>query len=100
MSAVTTAKQMEVMKAYIDGKPIEMRNTRSIPSEWTQVITPTWNWAIMDYRVKAVPREFVVVLDKYGQVVGAAKPNGMVTVNNRSVLPFEDYTTIRVQEVL
>lgn len=50
---MTTQEKIDVMQAYLDGKPIQIRN-RAVVSEWTdlEVKEPSWNWNTYVYRVK------------------------------------------------
>lgn len=49
----TTEEMIEVMKAYQNGKEIEVR----LPNgHWVEATEPTWNWGNADYRVKEEPK--------------------------------------------
>jgi hypothetical protein len=100
MSIETTSKQMEVMKAYVDGKLIEMQFRTGNDRDWRDVTVPTWNWPLIAYRVKVLPREFAVVIDKYGTVVGACTtPNGYVEVKDVKSTCYP-LTSVKVREVI
>lgn len=52
----TTEEMVAVMTAYKEGKTIEYKKHEGIPSDWTDNDTPSWNWALYDYRVKPEPK--------------------------------------------
>lgn len=62
MNKAQTKHAVEVMQAYIDGKPIERQ--RMLPSEpWCAInknSEPSWDWEKFNYRVKPEPRTFKV----------------------------------------
>lgn len=43
-----TKHMVEIMQAYLDGKPIEYSYTGDI---WAQIEEPSWNWTSCAYRV-------------------------------------------------
>lgn len=47
----TTEEMIAVMQAYVDGKEIELFNSKT----WEHIIDPAWNWRNNDYRVKETP---------------------------------------------
>lgn len=56
----TTEEKIRVMQAFVDGKQIEGRIND--PSQaWRPVSdTLSWNWGVMEYRIKPTLREFWV----------------------------------------
>lgn len=49
----TTKEKIAVMQAYEDGKKIEIcGKTEKV---WHNAISPDWNWAACDYRIKQEP---------------------------------------------
>lgn len=50
-----TKQKIEVMQAYVDGKPIEVaiKGECGRPIAWSLIATenPNWNWAVYDYRI-------------------------------------------------
>lgn len=50
--AKTTAEKIEVMKAYEEGKRIEIYNG----TVWRDTAFPSFNWEFYDYRVKEEPK--------------------------------------------
>lgn len=60
MNKEQTAKLIEVMQAYVDGKAIEERvHPNYTPSDdWRETNFPTWNCEAYLYRVKKEPAVF------------------------------------------
>ena len=58
MNKEQTAKLIEVMQAYVDGKEIESQATHVCNPEWATDKDPSWNCAFYLYRVKKEPRVF------------------------------------------
>ena len=73
MNVEETAKLIEVMQAYVDGKAIE-RRVRASPGQWKTVIEPVWDYSCADYRIAQpkAPRDLWVNLDKDPGLVGFA----------------------------
>lgn len=46
-----TERRIEVMKAYIEGKTIQIYDAYKDGS-WFDTNCPLWNWQLFDYRVK------------------------------------------------
>jgi len=46
-------EQIEVMKAFAEGKAVEYRNYKGCV--WTRTLDPSWNWRNRDYRVALKP---------------------------------------------
>ena len=51
---MTTQEKIAVMQAWCDGKTIQ---AKSSDGEWVDCITPSWYWAICEYRIKPEPKE-------------------------------------------
>ena len=50
-------RHIEVEKAYLDGKAIELKSREA--GEWTTLISiPSWDWLHRDYRIKPAYRPF------------------------------------------
>ena len=50
---MTTQEKIEVMKAYLDGKNIQIRcKTDTEWENWVVRGEPKWNWDTLDYRIK------------------------------------------------
>lgn len=102
---MTIDQMIEVMQAYKDGKRVEMRGRYAHPdSKWTDstVPAPTWDFPNYKYRIKPEPKEFLVVVDKNGQVVGGCNNNfrpGQVLVYRHDG-KLSDVTVVKVREVL
>lgn len=63
MNKAQTERAIEVMQAYLDGKPIEYQRNGMSPEFWIAVNKypePRWDWGMFDYRVKPDPIEFEV----------------------------------------
>lgn len=58
MNIEETKKAIEVMQAFVDGKPCEWKFERRGP--WDRVRRPTWNWCENDYRIKPEPKNIWV----------------------------------------
>lgn len=52
MKSKETSGKIAVMQAHVEGKEIEAKCPNS---EWYHEPNPTWNWFLVDYRIK--PRE-------------------------------------------
>lgn len=52
-----TLYKIEVMQAYVDGKAIECRYSKSYDETWEKVGNPVWNWACFDYRISSEEEE-------------------------------------------
>ena len=61
MNIEETKQAIAVMQAYLDGKPIEMRN-RDLMSQWLSADTSKWNWFNWEYRVKREVVKYRVAL--------------------------------------
>lgn len=113
---MTTAKKIEVMQAFLDGKKIESRSkitdyaalmSAYIPRqmneyEWTLCIAePSWSWGHTDYRVKKEPKEFLVAYrEDTGKLVGLAEsPSNIVNIEPVDV-KLGKIKVMRVREVL
>lgn len=50
---MTTQEKIEVMRAYLDGKDIQIRcKTDTEWENWVVRGEPKWNWDTLDYRIK------------------------------------------------
>lgn len=74
-------EMIEVMKAYKEGKKIEVRAKDDDDAEWVFVSGPAWNFFEADYRVKPepeyVPYDSVLEIDRNKWIV--RKSNGLVS---------------------
>lgn len=53
MAGIERTKEMiEIMQAYVDGKPIEFRDNSRV---WMYVQSPVWDWNAYDYRIAQIP---------------------------------------------
>lgn len=61
-----TKRQIEVMKAYEEGKAIQYRGKCTKDDVWNDTKYPSWNWYSVDYRVKPdeakKPKKFMTCL--------------------------------------
>ena len=68
MNRDETRKAIEVMQAWVDGRPVEWC-PRNCPGDWradpqhTDIDGPAWDWLQHNYRIKPEPREFWVHVD-------------------------------------
>lgn len=54
-------RHIKMMQNWCDGKQIQ----RLVgANQWMDVITPSWNWEVCDYRTKPEPRRFWIRNDK------------------------------------
>jgi hypothetical protein len=61
------AREMaEVMMAYADGKEIEFRPP--YVEKWRISHNPTWDWSVVEYRVKPEPLTMYCIVDEDGRV--------------------------------
>lgn len=51
---MNTEDKIEIMQAFVDGKPIEVRFTSHI-GDWYTCVDPTWDWLNCEYRLKPDP---------------------------------------------
>lgn len=50
---MTTKEKIEVMKAYAEGKKIQIRDRGlRVWTDWGLSLEPDWNWGSYDYRIK------------------------------------------------
>lgn len=50
---MNTAEKIEVMKAYLYGKPIQLKmKLNNLWEDYSDILAPDWNWSCYDYRVK------------------------------------------------
>lgn len=52
---MTTEEQIEVMKAFVEGKEIESKVYNG--EDWTLCKFPFWNWSTCEYRIKPEPQK-------------------------------------------
>lgn len=45
-----TQPKIEVMQAFLDGKPIESRSRAN--NNWGDCRMPNWDWGLCDFRIK------------------------------------------------
>lgn len=50
-----TRRQLAVMKAYMAGYRIEVKDVTLEDDAWEEVKAPKWTWGWFDYRVKPEP---------------------------------------------
>lgn len=69
MNKENTKKAIEVMQAYLDGKPIEFKWIGN--DEWEDVKDggPNWLWSNCVYRVKTTPMEIEVWVHDGGKII-------------------------------
>lgn len=94
----TTKEKIAIMQAYEDGKKIEIcGKTEKV---WHNAISPDWNWAACDYRIKQepeyVPFTFEDAEHLIGKVIKSKDENWI------ELLTFfgEDYTSNITYEAL
>lgn len=93
MMKMSYERMVRVIQAKIDGEVIEYRNHMFISDKsWKPTAHPLFDFYESEYRVKRVPREFFVELDRYGDSV-----NSGVIYNN--LFQKNGHTIIRVREV-
>ena len=56
-----TAKAIEVMQAFVDGKPVECLERFGGNKRWYPLDNANWNWHGFDYRVKPESREWWIL---------------------------------------
>jgi len=54
MNREETKKAIEVMQAYVDGKPVQYL---ALSGRWVMTGLPIWNWKSLNFRIKPKPRE-------------------------------------------
>ena len=69
-------KQIEVLKAFKEGKAIECKSKYNREDQWEELKNPSWNWFDCDYRVKPEPiikpynaTEFLAAMRKHGPMI-------------------------------
>ena len=67
--AKTTAEKIAVMRAYLDGKPIEVQSASAtvfLPwTLWKSKLEPNWDWGTVNYRVEKTPHKHAAVIHAY-----------------------------------
>ena len=48
---MNTRDKIEIMQAFVDGKPVEFRDKSRI-GDWQRCVDPTWDWWNYNYRVE------------------------------------------------
>ena len=57
-----TINKIRVMQHYADGGEVEFRPKNSIVTSWDLVLSPSWDWSCLDYRIKKEKR---IVIEKW-----------------------------------
>jgi len=52
---MNTKEKIKIMQAYDDGKEIECSYKKK--NDWDINMSPSWNWADFDYRIKPEPKK-------------------------------------------
>jgi hypothetical protein len=60
-------EQLAVMQAFVDGKKVQVR-TKSPGNKWQElkVNCPSWQWDVVEYRIKPEPEVVYISKSKYG----------------------------------
>jgi len=99
----TTAGKIAVMQAFERGEKCETRLS-SGPTEWKNLIYPSWDWAEYDYRIKPrEPMEFYANIYQNpidGQLMVAGTLHNSLEGAARGKYPCKDTVTIKVREVI
>ncbi len=48
----TTKQKIEVMQAFVDGKPIQYKGNDKWSTWKDMPVEPTWDWNYFDFRIK------------------------------------------------
>lgn len=86
MNKEQTAKLIEVMQEYVDGKTIEFL----LGNDWVMVSEPGWKFGTWEYRIKPEPREWTISVDKKGNAFSYEKGD--------ELSPY--YSKVRVREII
>lgn len=73
-------KQIEVLKAFKEGKVIECKSKYDRDDPWEALKNPSWNWLDFDYRVQSEPvirpyktEEFLAAMRNHGPMIKFAE---------------------------
>lgn len=104
MAKMGVAEMMAVLQVYATGgRDIQYRDVDSTSEgAWTTTAQPTFNFHAFEYRPKPAPKEFLILVDKRGEVVGGTTNRfqpGQV-VSHYSAGHVKDVTVVKVREVL
>jgi hypothetical protein len=58
-------QQLAVMQAFVDGKKLQVR-TKKPENSWRELSNPTWQWDVIEYRIKPEPEVVYISKSKYG----------------------------------
>lgn len=76
MNREETIKNIEIMKAWVDGKEIQARELNNAKVRtWNSVVYPSWNFHSCEFRIKPEPMELWIYVNPDGSVV----PHGFET---------------------
>lgn len=95
MNREETHAAIEVMQAWFENKPIQIRDNgsnkwRPIGTEYQGASQPSWDWSSATYRIKPKPREFWLDLTD----------NTFIEADKGSKYWGEEHELIKVREVL
>lgn len=72
----TTQEKIAVMQAFVEGKEIQQRPWRlrigAAPADdkiWEDSLFPSWNWSIIEYRIKPEPQKLFVIYNGGGGIL-------------------------------
>ena len=92
-------RHIEVEKAYLDGKAIELKNVGG--ATWTLVDwKPSWNWLEFDYRVKPEPsRSQYWPFENAEEVMEAIKEHGDIVKAKNGGTMYRKITAFTLYDV-
>ena len=98
---MTPDEMIAVIQAHKEGKKLECRSADLSGGKWHPVLEPSFNFKLVEYRVKPEPREFWLAYHDLGRDVihGVFLDNEAAMERWQSLVP-GDRTVIHVREVL
>ena len=94
-----TKHRIKVMQAFVDGEDIQVMPLHKTDREWEDVITPAWNWADCDYRIKPQLYSRWLIIDEYGVIHGSYFDKDMAQYDLASRTFYSNARIIRVREI-
>ena len=90
---MNTSAQIEVMQAFVNGKPIQFKGING----WANTSNPTWNWAKVEYRIEPKLFEMYALIDSTGDI------DDVANIANKGRLEIDctdGYRVVKMREVI
>lgn len=89
-----TKEKIAIMQAFADGKPIQYKFKDNPTNKWmdfSECVEPSWNWDLVDFRVKPEPKVRPYTFEEMCEAV--SKHGALVRTKDKAV-----YTVIYFDE--